>query len=129
MNNNIILNLSRRERQIMDVVYMLEKATAGQIHAQMPDPVSDASLRKLVRVLEAKGFLSHEKMGREYLYRPTVPREKVRTEAAQHLLKTLFRGSVSAAVSALLNASEEPLSDEDTAALRSLIDQAEDEGR
>ena len=129
MSDNIILNLSKRERQIMDVVYMLGEATAGQIHAQMPGPVSEASLRKLVRVLEAKGLLSHGKKGREYLYRPTVPREKVRTEAAQHLLKTLFRGSVSAAVSALLDVAEEPLSDEDTAALRALIDQAEEEGR
>ena len=98
MSDNIILNLSRRERQIMDVVYMLGEATASQIHAQMPGPVSDASLRKLVRVLEAKGFLSHAKQGREYLYRPTVPREKVRTEAAQHLLKTLFRGITQAQV-------------------------------
>jgi predicted transcriptional regulator len=113
----------------MDVVYMLGKATAAEIHANMPDPVSDASLRKLVRILEAKGYLTHKRQGRQYLYRPTVPREKVREKAVQHLLQTLFGGSVSDAVSALLGSSPGQLSDADAAEIRRLIDEAEGEGR
>jgi BlaI family penicillinase repressor len=129
LRKHIYLHLTRRERQIMDVIYMLGRATAAEIHARMPDHISDASLRKLVRILEGKGFLTHEREGREHVYRPTVPREKIRTEAAQHLLQTMFQGSVSAAVSALIDASDAPLSDEDAAELRRLIDEAEMEGR
>jgi len=129
MTKNIFLQMSRRERQIMDVVYMLGQATASEIHARMPDRITDASLRKLVRILEAKGFLSHRKQGRQHLYRPTVPREKIQSEAAQHLLKTLFRGSVSDAVSALIDATDGQLSAEDMAEIRRLIDSAESEGR
>jgi BlaI family penicillinase repressor len=129
LKENIYLHLSRRERQIMDVIYMLGRATAAEILARMPDRITDASLRKLVRVLEGKGFLAHEREGREHAYRPTVPREKIRTEAAQHLLQTLFQGSVSDAISALIDAGDGQLNDTDAAEIRRLIDQAEDEGR
>jgi predicted transcriptional regulator len=95
----------------------------------MPEDVSDASLRKLVRVLEAKGHLEHVRRGREHVYLPTVPRRRVQRQAAGDLLRTFFQGSVSAAVSALLDAREGELDDEEAARLRRLIDEAETEGR
>ncbi len=121
--------LSRRERQIMDVVYMLGETTAAGIHAEMQDEISDASLRKLVRILEQKGHLNPRKQGREHIYFPTVSEGKARLNATRHLLKTMFQGSVSAAVSALLDASEPGLDEDEAQRIRGLINQAEKEGR
>jgi BlaI family penicillinase repressor len=129
MTGQIFMRLSRRERQIMDVVYMLGSATASEIHAHLAPEISDASLRKLVRILEAKGHLGHERRGRQHVYRPTVPPDEMRSQVARHLLRTLFQGSVSEAVSALLDASEGELSDDDVQQIRRLIDEAEAEGR
>ncbi len=129
MTDEIFKNLTRRERQIMEVVYMLGKATASQILARMPDKISDGSLRKLVRVLQEKGHLTHERLGREHLYRPVVTREQAQQQAAGNLLRTLFRGSLSDAVSALLDAKQGKLDETDADQIRRLIDDAEQEGR
>jgi len=129
MSPSAFLNLTRRERQIMDVVYSLGRATAADIHAHMPDAISAASLRRLVRILETKGYLDHGRSGREHVYRPVIAPAKARRQAARHMLATLFRGSLPAAVSALLDASQGQLSPEQIAELRRLIDQAESEGR
>ncbi len=129
MSSSPFPNLSRRERQIMDAVYTLGEASAAEIHAQISQPITDASVRRLLRILETKGHLTHSKRGREYLYRPVAAREEVRRAAVRHMVTTLFRGSVSDAVSALLNASQGELTEEEAAELRRLIDQAEAEGR
>ena len=128
MTDRMFSQLSRRERQIMEAVYMLGAGTAADIRAQLPEDVSDASVRKLVRILESKGHLEHARRGREHVYRPTVPRGRVQRQAASDLLRTLFRGSLSAAVSALLDASDGELSDDEAAAIRRLIDEAEARG-
>jgi len=128
MTEQMFSTLSRRERQIMEAVYMLGAATAADIRAHLPEEVSDASVRKLVRILEHKGHLEHERRGREHVYRPTVPRGRAQRQAAGDLLRTLFRGSLSAAVSALLAASDQELTDDEAAAIRRLIDEAEARG-
>ncbi|MCP4571383.1 MAG: BlaI/MecI/CopY family transcriptional regulator [bacterium] len=129
MTDKMLSQLSRRERQIMEVVYMLGRASAADILTHMPEDVSDASLRKLVRVLETKGHLEHVRRGREHIYLPTIPRRRIQRQAADDLLRTLFQGSLSAAVSALLDAKAGELDDEEAARLRRLIDEAEAEGR
>ncbi len=121
--------LSKRERQIMDVIYMLREATAAQVLSRMPEGSTDASVRKLVRILEEKGHLTHRREGREHVYSPTIPEKEARRHAAQHLLATLFRGSLPEALSALLDASYGDLSEEEARKIRRLIDQAEAEGR
>jgi len=117
--------LSRRERQIMDVIYAAGSATAGQVYAALDDPPSDATVRKLIRVLEAKGHLTHRRSGREYVYRPTVARSRASREAAKRLLTTFFDGSAPRAVAALLSVSKDRLSAADVERLTRLIEEAE----
>ena len=116
--------LSRRERQIMDVVYRLGQATAAEIRAQLPDPPVAAAVRTLLRILEEKGHLRHEKDGPRHVYHPTTPRSVAQRSAVRHLLGTFFSGSRSAAVAALLDESDRPLSAEEreqiTTAIRRL---------
>ena len=129
MTDETLRELSRRERQIMEIVFMLGEATAGQILQHMPDDTSDGSLRKLVRILEGKGYLTHDRAGREHVYRPTLEPDRVQRQAAGNMLRTLFRGSLRDAVSALLDAKQGKLSEKQAAEIRRLIDAAEKEGR
>lgn len=122
-------NLSRRERQIMDIIYEMEEATAAQVLEKIPSPPSYSSIRALLRVLEEKGHLSHRSEGPRYIFFPTLPRETARENALKHLLKTFFDNSTEEIVAALLNMSEEDLSDEDYSRLSSLIEAARQEGR
>src|SRR5688572_5325849 len=94
--------LSRRERQIMDIVYRLQRATATEIYAQIPEPPSLSSIRTLLRILETKGHLRHEQDGPRYLYLPIVPRERARVGALRQLVQTFFDGSTADTVAALL---------------------------
>jgi predicted transcriptional regulator len=107
------LNLSRRERQIMDVVYQRGRATAAEIHAQLPEPPCAAAVRTLLRILEEKGHLRHEKDGPRHMYFPTTPRSVAQKSAVKHLIGTFFNGSRAAAVAALLEESDRPLSAEE----------------
>src|SRR6266567_3008449 len=91
-------SLSRRERQIMDVVYRRGRATAAEIHDQLPDPPHAAAVRTLLRILEKKGHLRHEKDGLRHIYLPTTPRSVAQRSALRHLLGTFFGGSRAAAV-------------------------------
>jgi len=129
MTEDILRDLSRRERQIMDVILMLGEATAAEIHDHMPGDISDGSLRKLVRILEEKGHLRHTRRGREHLYRPTARRKRLQRQAAGDLLRTFFQGSLSDAVSALLDAKQGKIDDAQAEEIRRLIDAAETEGR
>ena len=124
-----MLELSKRERQIMDVFFMLEEATAAQVRENLIEDVSDASVRKLIRVLEKKGHLKHRREGRSYVYFPRVSREKAKRLAIAHLLRTFFHGSATKAVSTLLDVSDDTLSDEEIEELSSLIDEAKKKGR
>lgn len=113
-------DLSRRERQIMDVVYRLGEVTATQVRDGLGEPVGDASVRKLVRILEQKGHLRHHKAGRSHVYIPTIPWQVASRRAMRHLLETFFEGSAPRAVSALLDVTRARLTDEE---LRELLEQ------
>jgi len=121
--------LSRRERQIMDVVYRRGHATAAEIHDQIPDPPCAAAVRTLLRILEEKGHLRHEKEGPRHIYHPTTPRSVAQRSAVRHLIGTFFNGSRAAAVAALLDESDKPLSADERAALAGVVKRLRAEGK
>jgi predicted transcriptional regulator len=121
--------LSRRERQIMDVVYRLGKATVTDVLERLPDPPSYSAVRALMRILEEKGHLSHEQDGPRYVYLPTVPRDAAQASALSHLVRTFFGGSAEAAVAALLDLPEHGMSEGELSRLSRLIDDARGQGR
>jgi BlaI family penicillinase repressor len=94
--------LARRERQIMDVLYKLERATVGQVLAALPDKPSYSTVRAQLRVLEQKGHLRHEEHGLKYVYFPAISRDVARRSALRHLVETFFEGSAESVVAALL---------------------------
>ncbi|MCY4120048.1 MAG: BlaI/MecI/CopY family transcriptional regulator [Acidobacteria bacterium] len=120
-------HLSRRERQIMDVVYRQGQATAADVLDALPDPPSYSAVRALLRVLEEKGHLRHQRDGARYVFLPTVPRETARRSALARVVQTFFGGSTEAAVAALIDQSS--LSDTDLDRLQDLIDRSRQEGR
>ncbi|HWZ33231.1 MAG TPA: BlaI/MecI/CopY family transcriptional regulator [Bryobacteraceae bacterium] len=95
--------LSRRERQILDILYERGRATAAEIQAALPDPPSYSAIRALIRVLEDKGHARHESDGPRYVFMPKVPRDKARRSALKHLLQTFFDNSATDAVATLLD--------------------------
>ncbi len=113
--------LSRRERQIMDVVFTLGSATVTQVWRQMADPPSRTSVRTLLRILEEKGHLRHRKQGREFVYRPVRARARVGRSALQRVLETFFDGSLEKALAAHLSDPSTQLSDEEAERLGDLI--------
>lgn len=121
--------LSRRERQIMDVLYRRGRATAAEIHQDLPDPPSYSAVRAMLRVLEEKKHVRHEEKDLRYVYLPVVPRERARRSAAVHMLETFFDGSAEQAIATLLDVSSRELSDEDFDRLSALIEKARKEGR
>jgi BlaI family transcriptional regulator, penicillinase repressor len=121
--------LSRRERQIMDVVYRLGRATAADVRENLSDPPSYSAVRALLRVLEDKGHVRHEQDGPRYVFLPTVPRARARASALRQLVHTFFDGSTEQAVAALLDLSSTALSAPELDRLGRLIAQAKREGR
>jgi predicted transcriptional regulator len=122
------LHLSRRERQIMDVLYRRARATAAEIHRNLPDPPSYSAVRAMLRTLEEKGHLRHEAQGPRYVYRPTQSVEKAKRSALRHLLETFFGGSVEHAVAALVEGSAAKLSQKELDRLSQLIEEARRKG-
>jgi predicted transcriptional regulator len=120
--------VSRRERQILDVLYTLERGTASEVLEQLPDPPSYSAVRATLRILEDKGHVRHIEEGNKYIYVPTIPREHARMSALRHLVQTFFNGSVSQAVSALVDHGGQ-LSKEELAELSDLVERAKREGR
>src|SRR5437870_12645734 len=120
---------SRRERQIMDVVYRLGRATAAEVRRNLPDPPSYSAVRALLRVLEEKGYLRHEQDGPRYVFLPTLSRERARQSAMKQLLQTFFDNSAEQAVAALLDMSRPRLSDAELDRLSEMIERARKEGR
>jgi BlaI family transcriptional regulator, penicillinase repressor len=119
--------LSRRERQIMDIIYARGQATAAEVTAALPDPPSYSAVRALLRILEQKGHLRHQEDGPRYVFLPTVPRERARKSALRNLVKTFFNGSPAQAAAALIDQAD--LSPEDFARLEAVIEKARKEGR
>ncbi len=118
---------SRREREIMDVLYSLGQASAAQIHAGMADPPSYTAVRTQLTILEGKGHIRHRSDGVRYLYEPVAGRDQAAKGAIQTLLKTFYDNSVERAVAALLT--EEDIAPEELDRLAQLIDKARKEGR
>src|SRR5262245_51499069 len=119
--------LTRRERQIMDVIYLHGRATAAEVQEGLADPPSYSAVRALLRLLEEKGHVRHEEDGPRYVYVPITPKNDAGRSALRHLVSTFFGGSVEDAVSALIDESED---DEETLArLAQRIEEAKKEGR
>lgn len=121
--------LSRREREIMDVLYRSGSATAAQIVAELADAPSNSSVRTILRILEEKGHIDHVRDGLTYVYKPRVNREKARRSALKHLLSTFFDDSPEAVVSTLLDEQSGNLSTGELDALAALIERMRKEGR
>lgn len=121
--------LSRREREIMDVIYRLGRATAQEVRANLSDPPSYSSVRTLLRVLEGKGHVRHRADGPRYVYVPTVSREKARESALKQIVRTFFDDSAEQAVAALLDLSGGDLTDDELDRLAEMIERAKKEGR
>jgi predicted transcriptional regulator len=118
------LELSRRERQIIDILYARGRSTAAEVQAALPDPPSYSAVRAMLRILEDKGHVRHEQDGPRYVYLPTVARENAKRSALRHMVRTFFEGSAEQAISALLDDSTARLSDAELDRLARLIDQA-----
>jgi predicted transcriptional regulator len=105
-------NLSRRERQIMEIVYQHGRVSAAEVRDRMPDPPSYSAVRAMLRILEDKGHVRHEQDGPRYVYLPTVPREEASETALRRLVRTFFEGSPEGAMAALLDMESDKLDDE-----------------
>lgn len=116
--------LSRRERQIMDVLFQSGQATAAEIRQRMPEAPSDSAVRTQLRILVEKGHVRHEQDGPRYLYRPTVEKERAKQSALKRLVTTFFDGSAEQAMAALLDSSAPRLSAAELDRLEGMIDAA-----
>jgi predicted transcriptional regulator len=123
------LQLGRRERQIMDVIYRRGKASVSEVRSELPDPPSYSAVRAMLGFLEDKGYLRHEQDGLKYVYMPMDDTSQVRASALSHMVKTFFGGSPERAVAALLEMSDAKLSSRDREYLSQLIKKAQQEGR
>lgn len=121
--------LGRRERQIMDAVFQLGKASVAEVQRELPDPPSYSAVRAMLGILEEKGLLRHERDGLRYVYRPTVPRGTAQQSALKHLVRTFFNDSPERAVAALLAMSDAKLTPTDMKRLARLVERAKAEGR
>jgi predicted transcriptional regulator len=128
MNTLPHIELSRRERQIVDILYARGRATAAEVQAALPDPPSYSAVRAMLRILEDKGHVRHEQDGPRYVYVPTVARDSAKRSAMRHMVRTFFDGSAEQAISALLDDSSARLSDVELDRLARLIDQARRSG-
>ncbi len=120
--------LSRREREVMEIVHRMGRATAEEIRSAMEEPPSNAAVRSTLRILVEKGHLEHEYEGPRYVYFPTVSAAAARRTALDSLLSTFFDGSTEGALAALIERGG-PLTPQTKARLKRLIDRAEEEGR
>lgn len=121
-------DLSRRERQILDILYERGKATAADVQAALPEPPSYSAVRALLRILEDKGHVRHQQDGPRYVYVPTVARDNAKRSALRHVMKTFFDNSAEQAISALLDEGSSKLSPAELDRLARLIDTARKSG-
>ena len=128
-NSHVERDLSRRERQIMDILHRSGRATAAEVLEALPDAPSYSAVRALLRIMETKGHVRHEEEGRAYVYLPVVRRTDARQSALSHLLKTFFDNSAEQAVAALLAIKGEKMSSAELNRMSQLIDDAKREGR
>ena len=117
--------ISRRERQVMDILFRLGKGTAEEVLNELPDPPSYSAVRALLTTLEQKKLVTHTKDSRRYVYLPAVPEKRAKQTALRQLLTTFFDGSPQKLVASLLDPKDQKLSVEEIASIRKLIDEAE----
>jgi predicted transcriptional regulator len=123
------VNLTRRERQIMDILYRRGRATAGEVMGDLTGEPSYSTVRAQLRVLEDKGHVRHEEQGLRYVYMPIVPRHEVRQSALRHLVDTFFEGSTQKVVAALLGSEGTRISQEELDRIAELVEKARKGGR
>jgi BlaI family penicillinase repressor len=128
MRNPTHQSLSRRERQIMDILYRQGRASASEIHEALPDRPSYSAVRAKLRVLEEKGHIRHEEQALRYVYLPLVSRDRARQSALRHLLATFFDNSAEQAITALLDLKASGLDRDKLDRLSELIEKAKQEG-
>jgi len=121
-------DLSRRERQVLDVLYRAGQATCAEVQRAMADPPSYSAVRTFLRILEEKKIVRHEQDGARYVYIPIVEKERASRSALRHVLSTFFAGSVTQAVSALLDEDSKNLSEDDWQRLSAIVEEARKEG-
>ena len=121
--------LSRRERQIMDILYRSGKASASDVLNAMPDPPSYSAVRAMLRVLEEKGHVKHQEEGLKYVYAPVVARDKAKRSAVKHVMETFFNGSAEQIVAALLDVSSTRLTRDELDRMAEMIEKAKKEGK
>jgi predicted transcriptional regulator len=129
MSNDHDDPMSRRERQIMEIVYRLGEATAADVRNEMADPPSYSAIRAFLRILEEKGHLRHREAGPRYVYSPRVPREKARRSALRRLLRNFFDDSSETLVASLLDEKAPRLSRKELDNLAEIIERARKQGR
>ena len=120
--------LGRRERQIMDILFRLGRATAAEVQEALGEPVSNSAVRGMLRHLASKGYVAHKQDGPRYVYSPVDRPDDVSRSALRHLVQTFFRSSPSSAIAALLDMTKEPLSDAEYRRLAKLLKEARDGG-
>jgi len=122
-------NLSRRERQIMEIILDLGAASAQDVRDRMEDPPSYSAVRAMLRILEEKGHVEHRQDGMRYVYAPTASLDDVRRSALSHLMHTLFDGSMEETVATLLSLKDLDVTDDELTRLQKMIEEARREGR
>jgi BlaI family penicillinase repressor len=127
--SSTVTPLSKRERQIVDILYRRKTATAGEIHQSLPNPPSYSAVRATLRILEEKGHIRHEPGSLPYRYSPVVAAQQARRSALRHVIDTFFDGSVELAVSTLIGESASSLSGAELGRLQDLIARAKEEGK
>ena len=121
--------LSRRERQIMNVIFAKNGATVMEVCRALPDPPTDMAIRRLIHILEEKGYVTRRKRGREYVYRPKQSKRSAGLRALQNVLNTFFDGALDSAVAAHLAKKEPAVSEKQLEHIIRLIEEARKEGR
>lgn len=124
MKEKKLKNLSRRESQIMEIIFRLGSCTAGDVQKSLPDPPSYSSVRAQLRILEDKDIIFHKQQGPRYIYFPKIPKEKARTLALKDMMKTFFNNSAENVMSALLDINGREMTENDLNRLRDIIDSA-----
>jgi BlaI family transcriptional regulator, penicillinase repressor len=128
MTKTALSTLTRRERQIMDILYKRGRATASEVMEDLPGNPHSSTVRTQLRVLEEKGHVSHEEEGLRYVYVPAVPRRAARKSALRHLVDTFFDGSAEQVVAAVLGGEGSRLSDKELDRIAELVAKAKKEG-
>jgi predicted transcriptional regulator len=128
MTTHMLSALTRRERHIMDILFRLGRATAEEVMTQLSGNTSYSTVRTQLRVLEQKGHVRHEEVGRRFVYEPAVRRQTVRKSALRHVVDTFFDGSVEKVVAALLGGEAARVSDDELKRILDMVEKARKEG-